>query len=68
MMGLMLAGQYVDGRIWMAPAIALAALIVFAGTVSLTNSERFYATLNSVSPLKLADPVRWVLRRQKSRP
>lgn len=48
------------------PLVGLAGLLVFAIVVSVTNSERFYGTLNTVSPVRLIDPVRWVLRRGRT--
>lgn len=67
MMAILLVGQMLDERIWVAPGIALAGVILFAIIVSLTNSIRYYQTLNSISPVQLVDPVRWLFRRPGDR-
>jgi O-antigen/teichoic acid export membrane protein len=43
------------------PVYALAGVFVFLIAVSATNSRMFYQTVNTVLPLRISDPVRFVL-------
>ncbi len=49
------------GSVLLVPAYALAGVLVFLIAVSVTNSRMFYSTVNGVLPLRITDPLRFVL-------
>ncbi len=63
LMGCLLAAQYAGWGLLMIAAAGAVGLLLFLLFVSMTNSVNFYGTLNSVSPIALVDPVRWLAGR-----
>lgn len=63
MAALMLGLQVRNDSLFAVPAFAVLGVLLFLGIVSLTNSEVFYQTLNSILPFRLVDPLRWVWRK-----
>lgn len=66
MMTVFLVCHYTGWPWYYAPVYGLIGVVLFAVLVSVTNSRVYYATLNSVSPFAIPDPVRWITGRGRS--
>lgn len=63
MAALILGLQTRQDSLFAVPAFAGLGVLLFLGIVTMTNSEAFYQTLNSILPFRMDDPLRWVWRR-----
>ena len=66
MMAVVLGCHYTGWPWYVAPLYVFLGLAVFSVVVSLTNSRGFFETLNSVSPVRLVDPIRWLFQRRSN--